>query len=448
MIYTDRDRGRLSRIPLAALALPLLLSLLTQSVQAQPQSDETLLQRINQLEQRVIELETTTVLSDPETSVKRIEVFVDENGIEHDSQVPGSQRVVTYQRERVFRRQTINEKIEEALADAESRSVQLGVDAAIVMQNVQQNRGPDQAADGSTYQLASTDLYFTAGLAQYTVFFANIVGLSGTPQGDGGDGELTQTNGYGARLIQQNDLSLREAWLMTQLWHQQLSLTIGRVDLTNYFDNNAAANDEGSQFLSDALVNNPALGLAENGAGMALVYDAKGAFSFKLGYQQSTDSASNLSDSLYQLLEIDYRANPLRMGEGTYRLWYRQDNTIGGGLSGYGISFDQKLSAGITAFTRYGSNEVENNRKEDNHYSIGLQFANGLGLNPEDSWGIGLAGSDLADRSHERLLESYYNLRIAEKLQLSFHLAYLTENPVGSERLGYLVLGTRLQASF
>ncbi len=440
MTHTHKSKCRLgTSVLLAALALP-------QVVQAQ--SDEALLQRIDALEQRLIELETTTVLSDPETSVKRIEVFIDANGIEHDSQVPGSQRVVTYQRQRVFRRQTINEKIEEALADAESRNVQLGVDAAIVMQNVQQNRGQTQGADGSTYQLASTDLYFTAGLAQYTMFFADIVGLSGTPQGDGTDGELAQTNGYGARLTQQNDLSLREAWLMTQLWDQQLSLTIGRVDLTNYFDNNAAANDETSQFLSDSLVNNPALGLAENGAGMALVYDPKGAFSARLGYQQSTDAATNLSDSLYQLVEIVYRANPLRMGEGNYRLWYRQDNTIGGGLSAHGLSFDQKLSAGITAFTRYGNNEVEGNSENDIHYSAGVQFANGLGFNPEDAWGIGYSGSDLADKSNERLVEGYYNLRIAEKLQLSFHLAYLTEKAAAAEAVSYLVPGTRLQASF
>ena len=47
------------------------------------------------------------------------------------SRCPGSKPVVTYRRERVYRRQTINEKIEEALADAEEHSVQIGVDAAI-----------------------------------------------------------------------------------------------------------------------------------------------------------------------------------------------------------------------------------------------------------------------------------------------------------------------------
>ncbi len=111
---------------------------------AQAKDDrEQLLKRIQGFEQRVIELETSTVLSDPETRVKRIEVFVDDRGIEHDTQVPGSKRIITYQRERVYRRQTINEKIEEALDDAARRNVRLGVDAAIILQNVQQTRGND-----------------------------------------------------------------------------------------------------------------------------------------------------------------------------------------------------------------------------------------------------------------------------------------------------------------
>ena len=84
---------------------------------------EQLLERIDQLEERVGQLESTTVLSEPETRVRRIEVWVDENGIEYDEERPGTRPVVTYQRERVYRRQTISEKIEEALDDAASRSV-------------------------------------------------------------------------------------------------------------------------------------------------------------------------------------------------------------------------------------------------------------------------------------------------------------------------------------
>jgi len=167
-------------LPRRALLFALSLAAIPLSAWAQAPGDdrEQLRKRIDDLEQRVRELESTSVLSEPETRVKRIETWVDDDGVEHDTPAPGTRRVVTYQRERVYRRQTINEKIEDALSDAEGRRVQLGVNAAIVLQSARQAEGSDTQADGNAYQLASTDLYFTAGLARYTVFFADIVGLA------------------------------------------------------------------------------------------------------------------------------------------------------------------------------------------------------------------------------------------------------------------------------
>ena len=52
--------------------------------------------RIKVLEQRLSDVESGTVLSEPETRVKRIEVYVDKNGNEHDSPVEGAKKTVTY----------------------------------------------------------------------------------------------------------------------------------------------------------------------------------------------------------------------------------------------------------------------------------------------------------------------------------------------------------------
>jgi len=431
-----------------ALTLALALAIGCPPLAAQEQSDENerLQQRIEELETRVEELESTAVLSEPETRVRRIEVWVDDNGVEYDEPVPGSRPVVTYQRERVYRRQLINEKIEEALDDAASRSVGVGVDAAITFQNAQQTSGVDTAADGNSYQLASADLFFTAGLAQYTIFYADIVGLSGTPP-DAEIDALTLLNGYTARLVRQNELNLREAWLMTELFDQKLSLTAGRVDLTNYFDHNAAANDETSQFISDALVNNPMLGLSENGAGVAAVFDPKTGFTAKFGYQQSSSAATNLSDSLFYLVEVAQLWTPFDLGEGNYRLWYRTDNSSGVDRSGYGISIDQRVSPIITVFARLGAAESDT-PDDDSFYSAGLQFNRGLVFNPEDAWGVGYAHTELGVGDQEDMIEGYYNLRMTEKLALTFHLSHVTEEPQGGEKVSYLVPGLRLQASF
>src|SRR4029453_12977463 len=344
-----------------------------------PTDNQVLVERIRVLEERLNALEASTVLSEPETRVKRIEVYVDKNGNEYDKEVAGAKKKVTYQRERVYRRQTINEKIEEALGAQENKSVKLGVSAAIIPQFAFQTKGEKTDADKHAYHLANADLFFTANIAQHTMFYADVVGLSGTPP-DLEVPSLTLLNGYTARLVRQNELKLREAWLRTEVLKQRVALSAGRLDLTNYFDHNAAANDETSQFLSDALVNNPALGLAVNGSGFAAVFDPKKGLNFKIGLQQSNPEATSLSDSIYSFPGVGYFLNPFGLGEGNYRVWYRINSTgkdaVGRKhLAGAGISFDQRLSPTVTLFGRYGASQaqiVPDVINTDKFYSGGL----------------------------------------------------------------------------
>ena len=407
---------------------------------------DALLDRIHTLEQRLTEFESTTVLSEPETRVKRIEIWVDKDGNQYDHEVPGSKREVTYQRERAYRRQTINEKIEQALSDEKDQSVGIGVDATTVAQIASRTTGDSALANRNAYALASADLFFTAKLAQHTIFFADVVALSGSPP-DRQIPSLTLLNGYTARLVNQNELNLREAWLRTEFFGQRLALVAGRLDLTNYFDHNAAANDETTQFLSDALVNNPALGLSSNGTGFATVFDPKNGFNFKFGIQQSNPDADNLSDSIYSLAEGGYVARPPGLGEGNYRVWYRWDNTSVDRTNGVGISFDQRIVPTLTAFGRWGRAEALGGH--DRFYSLGVQIQNGFVFNPLDTWGIGYAQIDPFTGRNEKLAEGYYNFRLTERLRLSFHLQrVLDSEEEGQPRFGYFLPGVRLQASF
>jgi hypothetical protein len=173
--------------------------------------------RINTLEKRVQDLESSTVLSEPKTETKKTTVYIDKNSNVYDKPTPGAKKTITYQRERVYRRENINEKIEAALEDQARNSVQVGVNAAIAPQGVVQTKGPETEAHAHAYQLASADLFFTAHVAQHTVFFADVVGLSGPPP-DLETGGLTLLNGFTARLVRQNELNLREAWLRTEVF--------------------------------------------------------------------------------------------------------------------------------------------------------------------------------------------------------------------------------------
>jgi hypothetical protein len=409
---------------------------------------QELLQRIASLEQRITDLETSAVLSEPETRVRRVEVSVDQNGTIVDDGTPGSRKEVTYERERVYRRQTINEKIEEALAGADEHKVQLGVDAALGTQFAGRTHGGNAFPNRRAYALASADLFFTAGIAQNTVFFADIVGLSGTPP-EPELQPLTLVNGYTARLVRQNELNLREAWLRAEVFKQRLALTVGRLDLTNYFDQNAFANDETTQFLSDALVNNQMLGLSSNGTGVAAEFDPKSGFRFKFGFQQSNVQATNLSDSFFTLSEAGYTFTPFGLPEGTYRAWFRTDNTPEDRLGkGGGFSLDQKLTNVVGLFGRYGTQLVDLDSERDHFWSTGVSFQNGLVLNPRDAWGVGYAKMDLASGEKEDLVEGYYNFLLTDRLRLSFHLTHVLERPDSETKYGYLLPGIRFQAAF
>jgi hypothetical protein len=402
-----------------------------------------LLERIKQLEQRLTDIESEAVLSEPETRVKRIEVYVDQNGVQTDEPAPGAKKEVTYQRERVYRRQTINEKIEQALADADAQAVKIGIDATTVTQGAGRTTGDKSRPDKKAYALASADLFFAAKLAQYTSFFADVVALSGAPP-DREIPSLTLLNGYTARLVNQNELNLREAWLRTEFFGQRLGLTAGRLDLTNYFDRNAFSNDETTQFISDALVNNQMLGLAVNGTGVVADYDPKNAFNFKVGFQQSNPDATSLSDSIYSLAEVGYTMTPFSLPEGHYRLWYRANNGKVDTKHAVGVSLDQKLSPVVGLFGRYGQQQIPGDW--DRYWSAGLSFANGMVFNPLDTWGLGYAQMELASGDKEHLTEGYYNFRLTERLRLSISVQHVLDQQ--SDKFGYLLPGIRLQAAF
>ena len=416
---------------------------------------QALLDRIKELEQRIAALESSAVLSEPETRVRRIEVYVDEKGNEHDEAVPGAKKQVTYQRERVYRRQTINEKLEEALADQEAKKIAVGISAASVTQVAKQTSGPSTVADGHAYQLASADLLFSAGLAQYTTFFADLVGLSGAPP-DAERHGLTLLNSYSSRLVRNNEVNVREAWVRTELFSRKLALVAGRVDMTNYFDRNVVANDETSQFVSDALVNNPVLVLPTNGSGVVGLFDPKNGLTFRAGFQQTNSDATNLTESIYTLSEVGYVARPPGLSEGNYRVWYRSDNSTGKRRGAVGISADQKLTPTLTVFGRYGTGKVDAPSADSatlfstggRFYSAGFQIQNNLVFYPLDRWGIGYAQTGISSGPREKIVEGYYNFRISEKLRLSFSVQRLFESPLGEESHAFIVPGIRLQAAF
>jgi hypothetical protein len=241
---------------------------------------------------------------------------------------------------------------------------------------------------------------------------------------------------------------MREAWLRTEFFNQTLGVTIGQLDLTGFFDRNAVANDEGFAFISDALVNSQVLGLANNGLGLAVVFDPKRSYNIKLGVQQSEDDpnnpvATNLSSNLFSLAEFEYIATPFGLLEGHYRVWGRLDNSTGQDRTAWGVSVDQKITPTVTLFGRYGDGDVGEDRVR--FFSAGVGFQAPFAFNPLDVWGIGYAQTEIKNGPNQKLAEAFYNLYLTDALRLSFMMQYVYDTSVGAT---FFLPGTRFVVEF
>ena len=170
-----------------------------------------------------------------------------------------------------------------------------------------------------------------------------------------------ETLGLGGLGIggQDQRLAIREAWLGFQLFKDRLDLFAGKLDPTNYFDRNAFANDETSQFLDAALVNNPMLKQPPNGPGLVTRWDANRDLGFSLGVLGSREFEEAMFDGPFVAGEIDYHST--RLLDGNYRLWARLGRVpddLQRQTWGMGVSIDQLLTQQLGLFVRAGIQSV------------------------------------------------------------------------------------------
>ena len=309
------------------------------------------------------------------------------------------------------------------------------------------------------------DLETIAGIPGASVF-VHVEGGWSDGLGASSVGSLMDINGdaFGDEVIVVSQLFWQQVFL-----DGQLQFRIGKQDLTGGFeygncvggfDSNAFANDEASQFLNGALVNNAAVPFPEYGLGVsaflapceafyvaAAVADAQ-SHGRTAGFETLFDGSSELF-TVFELGVAPVIPTPWGNLPGGYRagLWYdsTKKDTFSGGTKnddvGFYFNFDQMLwkeqadndddTQGIGMFFRYGLSDED--VSEIHHFwSIGCQ---GQGLIPtrdDDVLGFGVARSLLTDEygsgfttNSETVIEIYYNIMIAPWLQISPSLQHV-----------------------
>ena len=296
--------------------------------------------------------------------------------------------------------------------------------------------------------------------------------------------------------------------ILAQAWYQlgipvgdgqsgtlgRFEATVGKIDLFGFFDGNDLADDESEGFLNNVFVHNPLLdsggdigadgyGFAP-GARLAYINDVNSVnhWTVSLGVFGASSGASfdtSLSKP-FAIAQAEYTGKVLTGRSGTYRAYTWSNgqatpyaNEFDATLerhSGWGVSIDQEVTRRLSLFTRYG-HSTQGKVKFDRAFTLGGQLAGadwgrasdrvGLAfgwLRPSDAFKDDAPTLDAdADTSldfgftpsgAEKQLELFYAWQINDNLQLSPSVQWISQ-PGGDSTLDDItVFSLRAKAAF
>jgi len=287
--------------------------------------------------------------------------------------------------------------------------------------------------------------------------------------GDGLGNEVGTLAGLREEADPRNTVRLSELWYQHSWCNKMVEFTIGKIDLTQQFDWNAAAKTEKTQFLASALNDNMAVEFpGDTLAAVLKVQPVLDLFYISLGWGDGNADLDDVFNDSFGILELGLTPK-IQDLQGHYRVygWInatnhteltspRETNATG---SGIGVSLDQEVYQGVALFGRYGYSTEE-------VYAANQAWSVGLAVNG-DSWGrkadtVAVAynravlGDDgrtslktlTFDPEDESLVELYYRWAINRSVELSPVVQWVI-NAGGNEKADDVwVLGLRAQLWF
>ena len=285
-----------------------------------------------------------------------------------------------------------------------------------------------------------------------------------------------------------------EAVMLSEAWYEQnwldgrVLFRAGKVDLSGTvlcrncpvsFDGSMYANDEKTQFLNGALVNNPTIPFPDNGLGMVLYTEPVEGFYMSAGVADAQGDARETGfrtafhgpDNFFGIFETGVAP---RLGgmDGAYRVgfWYdpqRKDRLTHGVKRddmGMYVSFDQMVckeatdapadSQGLGLFARWGCARGDV-AEITQFWSAGGQYKGLLPGRDDDVLGVGVAQGLLSDyvspagrATNETAIEVYYNARVCPWLNITGDVQYIIHPGAEASVDNAVVIGIRAQMKF
>lgn len=246
-------------------------------------------------------------------------------------------------------------------------------------------------------------------------------------------------------------IAVTELWWEHLLFDGAVTVTLGKIDQTVFFDANALANDETAQFLATPLVNSVAVAFPDNGPGAVIRIDPCEHYYVQLGVGHSEAVATRASfdtlsrHHLFGAVEIGLKPEFAdQPGEYRLMLWNTQADDVSS--RGFSISCDQHVTERVIVFARFSDadRDVVDFKRS---VSAGCGLVEPIGGRPDDLLATGFAWADPSDptRREETILETFYRAQITESVALTGDVQ-LVLNPAdaaGDEAV--VVFGFRMQ---
>ncbi|MCE5185179.1 MAG: carbohydrate porin [Planctomycetaceae bacterium] len=298
--------------------------------------------------------------------------------------------------------------------------------------------------------------------------------------------------GVNGDFYPRNSFSIIELWYEQSFLDDTLRFRVGKLDMTGgfecrgcpvSFDGNAYANDENTQFLNSALINNPTIPFPDYGLGAIIYWQPVEYWYISAGAadaqadRRETGFNTAFHDEDYFLTMAETGITPRFFCDngplqGAYRfgMWYdpqpkvhSDSNRLYRDDTGFYLSFDQAITKensspddtqGLGTFFRYG---YAHGRANDvvNFYSAGLQYQGLFEGRDDDVLAVGFAHGSFSDRAditfsedYESVLETYYSIMLTRWMIVSPSLQYVT-NPGGDNFVDdALIAGIRAHIAF
>lgn len=263
-------------------------------------------------------------------------------------------------------------------------------------------------------------------------------------------------------------LEVTELWYEHRWWQDRVLFTIGKLDLTTYFDTNALANDETTQFLAPGLVNSAVVEFpTDNGLGLRLTVNALPWLDLSVGWGEADADYEDIFADSFGILEAAFKPSPFNR-PGVYRFYAWKnwaDHTAFDNPTrthadnwGVGMSLDQQLIDPIAMFFRWGLQDDDVSAVKMS-WSTGLEVHGTWWRRPDDvlavAVGQAMLGSPFkrsaeapAQTASERFVESYYRFVYNDHLALSLHLQVIDNAGGDASRDTVAVIGGRVHVTF